>query len=55
MMEILEMLELAAQAVGVFSVVASITPTPKDDGIALKLSKVLNLGAFNVFKAKNAE
>jgi len=37
------------------AVIASFTPTPKDDGILLIMKKVLDALAFNFGKAKNAD
>ena len=54
-MDILSIIEIATSVVGVLSVVASITPNPVDNAILLGLNKVLNIGAFNVGKAKNKE
>ena len=36
------------------AVLATITPTPKDDAILAKLKKVLDFLALNIGKAKNA-
>tara|TARA_R110000824_G_scaffold282148_3_gene470443 strand:- start:2721 stop:2897 length:177 start_codon:yes stop_codon:yes gene_type:complete len=38
--------------VAIASAVAAMTPTPKDDGIAKKLYKLVDLLALNVGKAK---
>ena len=54
-MEPKEILEIATQVIGVLSIVASITPTPIDNGILLVLKKALDIGAFNFGRAKNAE
>ena len=34
------------------SAIAALTPTPKDDGIARKLSRLVDLLAFNIGHAK---
>jgi len=39
--------------VALFSAIAAITPTPKDDGWAAKAYKVVDWLALNVFKAKD--
>lgn len=49
-----EHLELALQIVGTLSVIASATPTPKDDGILFVLKQILNFCAGNFGFAKNA-
>ena len=46
---------LAIEVVGFFSVVATVTPTPVDDGVALVAKRVLDVLAMNIGKAKNAE
>ncbi len=47
--------EIAAQVIGVAAVVATITPTPVDDGILMTLKKVLSILAMNIGQAKNAK
>jgi hypothetical protein len=54
-MEITEILEIAAQVVGILAIVASFTPTPIDNVVLVALKKALDFGAFNVGKAKNAK
>ena len=44
--------ELALQIIGVASIIASFTPTKKDDAAVLFLRKLINILAFNVGKAK---
>lgn len=46
---------IAGNVVAAASIIASMTPNPKDDGIVKKLNAILNLLAFNVGKAKNKE
>lgn len=48
-------LMLATSIVGTAAIIASMTPTPKDDGIVRLLKKVLDFLAMNVGKAKNAD
>jgi hypothetical protein len=55
MMDILNILEIVTSVVGVLSVVASLTPNPVDNAILLGLNKALNIGAFNIGKAKNKD
>ena len=54
-MDLLNILEIATSVVGILSVVASITPNPVDNAVLLGLNKALNVGAFNVGKARNKE
>jgi len=54
-MDILNILEVATSVVGILSVVASITPNPVDNAVLLGLNKVLNIGAFNIGKARNKD
>lgn len=44
--------EIALQVVGMFSVVAAVTPTPVDNAALLTLRKFIELGALNVLFAK---
>jgi hypothetical protein len=46
-------LDIVTSVVGTASVIAAITPTPKDDAIVAKVRKVLDLFAFNFWNAKN--
>jgi hypothetical protein len=54
-MDIVNILEVATSVVGILSVVASITPNPVDNAALIALNKALNIGAFNVGKAKNKD
>jgi hypothetical protein len=47
-------IEIALQIVGGLSLVAAVTPTPKDDGVLLVLKRVLNCLSGNFGQAKNA-
>lgn len=49
-----EKIELALQIVGTLSLIATATPTPKDDGILFVLRQLLNLCAGNFGQAKTA-
>lgn len=50
-----EYLVYVSAAVGAFATIAAATPTPKDDGIAKALVKVVNFLGANFGKAKNAD
>jgi hypothetical protein len=50
---VIDWLGLITSIVGVASVIAAATPTPKDDGILAVVRKVLDLTAFNFGGAKN--
>ena len=39
--------------IGILSIIATITPTPVDDGVLAVLRKVLNLGAMNFGQSEN--
>ena len=47
------LLSIVTGAVTVASLIASLTPTPKDDTIVAKLYKYVDLLALNVGKAKD--
>ena len=47
-------LEIITQAVGVFALVATLTPNTSDNAIVDFLLRLGNFGAANVGKAKNA-
>lgn len=47
-----ELLEIVAAAVALASMIAAMTPTPKDDGILAKLRKLVDVIALNVGNAK---
>lgn len=51
----IQYLQIAAQVVGVASMVATITPTPKDDGVLRIAKSILDIFAMNFGKAKNKE
>ncbi|MGL5281041.1 MAG: hypothetical protein ACRC8W_04680 [Plesiomonas shigelloides] len=50
-----DLIEIASMVVAIASVIATMTPTPKDDGIAKILTDILNFLAFNFGNAKNAQ
>ena len=57
-MEIAEILqyltaENALKVIGALSIIAAITPTPIDNAILAGLKKIITLGAFNFWFAKN--
>lgn len=54
-MEFIDMIELALKVVGAASIVATITPTPKDNMILGVLKKVLDVLAQNYGKAQNKQ
>lgn len=54
-MDVQEVVEVALQIVGVASMVAVITPTPKDNMILAVLKAGLNALAMNWGKAENKE
>lgn len=58
MVELLEKLpmyiELAVHVIAAASVIAALTPTPKDDSVVSKVRAVVDLLAFNFGNAKNA-
>ena len=47
-------LEILTQAVGVFALIATLTPNTSDNAIVDFLLKVVNFGAANVGNSKNA-
>ena len=47
-------LEIITQAVGVFALVATLTPNTSDNAIVDFLLRLVNFGAANVGKSKNA-
>lgn len=49
-----EKVEFALAIVGALSMIAAVTPTPKDDGILFVIKQVLNLFAGNFRHAKTA-
>jgi len=44
---------IATAVIALASVIAAVTPTPKDDGLIKKLYKILDLLAINIGKAKD--
>ena len=48
-------LQVAASVVAAASVIAALTPTPKDDGVLLIIRKALDFLAFNFGSAKNTQ
>lgn len=52
-MDIISMINLATAAVALFSAIAAVTPTPKDDHWAAKIYKIVDMIAMNVGKAKD--
>lgn len=51
-MDIISYLNLATAAVALFSAIAAVTPTPKDDHWAAKIYKIVDMIALNIGKAK---
>ncbi|MGL5281923.1 MAG: hypothetical protein ACRC8W_09295 [Plesiomonas shigelloides] len=49
-----DIVEIASLVVAIAAIIASATPTPKDDGIVLMLRKIVDILAFNFGGAKNA-
>ena len=45
--------QIITAAIAVASAVAALTPTPKDDGIIKKITRIIDLLALNVGKAKD--
>lgn len=45
--------ELGFQIIGVAALIATITPTPVDDGILMTLKRILDIVALNIGHAKN--
>ncbi len=45
-------IELALKVIGIASIIAAITPTPKDDIILGALRQILNILASNIGQAK---
>ena len=41
--------------IGILSIIATVTPTPVDDGVLAVLRKMLNLGAMNVAQSENVK
>lgn len=51
-MDIILAINLATAAVTLFSAIAAVTPTPKDDHWAAKIYKIVDMIALNIGKAK---
>ena len=51
-MSIEEITTIATSIVTIASIIAAITPTPKDDNLIRKIYKIIDLLAINVGKAK---
>ena len=47
-------LEIITQAIGVFALVATLTPNTSDNSIVDFLLKLVNFGGANIGKSKNA-
>ena len=41
--------------IGILSIIATVTPTPVDDGVLAVLRKMLNLGAMNFAQSENVK
>ena len=52
-MSISEVIPYATAVIAIASIIAALTPTPKDDQMIGKLYKLIDLLAVNVGKAKN--
>lgn len=48
-------IDVATKVVAAAAAIASLTPTPKDDGILLIVRKVVDFFAFNFGHAKNGK
>ncbi len=46
-------LQVVTAVIAAASAIAALTPTPKDDGLLKKVSKIVDLLALNVFRAKD--
>ena len=53
-MDVVQIIQTAAEVVGVCAAIAAVTPTPKDDAIFKPLVKLVNVLGLNVRHAKNA-
>ena len=54
-MDVQEIVTVALEVIGAASVIAAVTPTPKDDGILAIIRKALDMLAANWGNAKNEE
>jgi hypothetical protein len=52
--QITHILEMVTSIIGIASVVAALTPTPKDNAVLVKAKQVVDLLAINVLNAENA-
>ena len=52
-MSIDDIVSIVTTVIALASVIAAVTPTPKDDDLIKKLYKILDLLAINVGKAKD--
>lgn len=50
-----DLIEIASMVVAIAAIIASMTPTPKDDGVVSLLRKIVDILAFNFGNAKNAQ
>ena len=46
-------LQVVTAVIAAASAIAALTPPPKDDGLLKKVSKIVDLLALNVFRAKD--
>ena len=47
--------DILSKLIAAAAAIAALTSTPKDDGILLKIRKVLDMFALNVLNAKNSD
>ena len=47
------LLQVITAVIALASAVAALTPTPKDDGVLKKLSRLIDVLALNIFRAKD--
>ena len=48
-----ELFAILTSVIGTASLIAALTPTPKDDGVLKKIKSLLDILGANVFNAKN--
>jgi len=53
--EIQAITEIVLQVIGLFSIIAAVTPTPVDNTILMVLKKIIDLGALNIGQAKKKD
>lgn len=53
-MEIMQIANIATAVISVASIIAALTPTPKDDAMLSKFYRILELLAVNIGKAKQS-